>query len=822
MGKSKVSVGEFYRLSCETQKEFSSRIHDETRPLVLRRAVKRMCEGLLSGMGKDELLGLLRAFLDDAYKPSWFTLSWQKTQQVEDDLKRFERFMDWLGDASILDANVKIRVETAGHEVLSRADLIVRFATGALGAFVIHFREADKSPGGKSVHTTVKSDLYLLAAKAALEERYPGIVTSLIYLSNSDDATNRIGTFLVAQTKRSNVFSDPFGEYYEDGCFHRDAMLSEIERVLAVKPLPNCFICPYQRLCKAETEKAMTRIRCKKPLETSYAVPEFTASQMKVVTHMEGPMRVVAGPGSGKTATLVGRIRHLIEEGIPAEYILAITFTREAAGELKMRCKAFCESGELPEISTIHALGFKILRMNRRFVGSIDLLTKPDAMRIIEAIISHMEEPMKGLNYAKLRGKGGLYDTCFKLLESMKLQGREKFMKANKELDEDFLKFADLYFGVVRARGLITYDEQISLCLKLFARHPEVLDGLRRRYRYVMVDEFQDVDAAQVSFIYAIAAHGNIVVVGDDDQSIYAFRGGSNKFMLDFAEDFPQAKSVVLEENFRTKGGLVDYAQKMIRDGHTKRLEKKIRATRDKGGAPKILQATDAMTLEKAVQGCIEEGYGYGDISVLASRNATLEKMYHAVRFPCVLGKSFLIDSAYFGILTDILHLYFIGEEDAVRVHLEVVFGKEYEEINPFLDACFARLKQRVTPLDLCDYVAEYLQCENTAVTEAMEKVVDLYHIHSAEKLYEIMRYMADYADETRLTPDTSDKVLLSTAHESKGMEWPVVIVIDDFRDENTPETLRLEYVSITRPKDLLIILTEKAEGTLYTAANAA
>lgn len=821
MSKSKVYAGEFYRLTCDVQREFSSKIHDETRPLVLRRAVKRMCEGLNAGMEKEELLALLQAFLEESYESGWFELSWQKDQQIADDIARFARFIDWLGDAEVIDANVKVDVETSSCIVSSRVDLIVRFKGERYGAMIIHFREADKSPGGQSVHTSTKTDLFMLCAKAHLEEKYPGIAISLVYMTNSDDATARIGRFNVAQTRRSNVFSETFSDFYEDGVFLKDAVLEKIEEVLSKKPKPNCFICPYQKLCTAESEKAMARTKSRKIVETAYVMPEFTESQMKVVEHMNGPMRVVAGPGSGKTATLIGRIRRLLERGVAPEFILAITFTREAAGELKSRCQAFCEKGEIPEISTIHALGFKILRTNRKYVGGVELLTKPDAMRIIETIIEQEERPMTGLNYGKLRGKGGLYDTCYRLLESMRLLGKKKFLQANRELDESFLTFADLYFGVIRARGFITFDEQISLCLKLFREHPEVLQGLQRRFRYIMVDEFQDVDPSQVAFIYALAAHENIVVVGDDDQSIYAFRGGSNRFMLSFDEDFPAAKSVVLEENFRTRASLVAFAQKMIHEGRTKRLEKSIRAMRAGGGRPLILNNKEASTLNEAVASCVREGYGYGDIAVLASRNATLEQMYKAASFPAVLGRSFLIDSAYFGVVLDILHTYYFGENDTTKVHLELLFGMAYAEVREFLEKCFTRLKEGVTPFHVCDLIAEHLNCENTAVTDALERVIELYHIRSCERLYEIMRYMSDYADETRILPDTTDKVLLSTAHESKGMEWPVVIVIDDFKDEDSAETVRLEYVSVTRPKDKLIILSDKTDS-LMTAKDAA
>ena len=813
--KKTLHVGGFYRHTCKTQAEFASRIKDETLPLVRRKLVMQMCDALAAQMPHKEIVEHLTDRMKEAYRPQWFGLTWQRDQQVTDDTKRFARFLTWLGDVEVLSANDTVDVETNNHIVSSRVDLTVRFKNGRYGAFIIHFREADKSPGGVSLHTCTRSDLYMLCAKASLEEKYRGIAVTLVYLSNVDDATNRINSnFLVTGSKRSNAFSDVFEDFYEGGYFCKGAMLNKIEECLAVEPKPNCYICAYQKICKAEKAKAMARIQSKKSEETAYTVPEFTPSQLKVVEHMEGPMRVVAGPGSGKTATLIGRIRHLIEEGVAPDFILAITFTREAAGELKSRCKAFCDAGEMPEISTIHALGFKILRKNKRYVGNVELLTKPDAMRIIETIIKDSEEPMKGLDYKKLRGKGGLYDTCFKLLEQLKLQGREKFMQINKELDEGFLEFAKLYQAVVKKRGFITFDEQISKCVKLFAKHPEVLEGLRRRYKYIMVDEFQDVDAKQANFIYSLAAHENIVVVGDDDQSIYSFRGGSNQFMLDFEKDFKEATTVVLEENFRTKAQLVAFAQHMIHSKKTKRLEKKIMAKRKGGSAPQHFKAKDAAALERAVASCLKDGYGYGDISVLASRNATLEKMYAEVHFPCVLGKSFLIDSAYFGVLLDVLYMYYMGQDDMHLVHLEVVLEKDREEVKTFVETCFQRIERDI-PLYLCDYIAERLDCENTAVTDAIEKVVEQYHVRNNEQFFETLMYMSDYADETRLTPETDNKVLLSTSHESKGMEWPCVIIIDDFKDEQSAETIRLQYVSITRPKDKLIVLSDKEKPLL-------
>lgn len=821
MQKEVINVKDFYRFSCKTKEEFSSQIHDETRFTVLARAVKKLNAMLLENTSHEECLTILKAYLMSEYNPKWFALDWRLSQQVVDDIRVFERFLDWLADVNVIEANVEVVNETPKHVVSSKVDLVVRFKSGRYGAFILSFRAADKSPGGKSVHTSTKTDLYAMNAKCALEGKYPGITVTLVYLTNTDDAANSIGEFVVSQTKRSNAFSETFDEFYEEDFFDKEALLQKVDEVLSEPVKPNCYTCPHERLCKAETSKAMARIKPKAAVhkvESAYVMPEYTESQMKVVTHVNGPMLVCAGPGSGKTATLIGRIRYLMEQGIDPEFILGITFTREAAGELKSRCQAFCEKGEMPELCTIHALGYKILRMNKRFVGKIELLTKPDAIKIIETVILEADlPPLKGLSYDKLRGKGGLYDTLFKLLESYKLLGSEKFLAQHKELDRGFLDFADLYFQIVRARGFITFDEQISKCLWLFKKHPEVLEGLRRRYKYIMVDEFQDVDARQVQFIYSIAEHKNLVVVGDDDQSIYSFRGGSNQFMLDFKKDFPEAKTVVLEENFRSTKELVEVTQAFIKKSG-KRLDKKIKAVRPGGMKPTLIKAKDACSLEKAVSECLDEGYEYRDISVLASKNATLEDLYSQVSFPCVLGKSFLIDSAYFGVLLDVLHIYYAGMDDAHKVHLKVVLEEDEEAVLSFLDTCFERIERNVTPLYLCDYVAQRLRCEDTAVTMAMEKVVEQYHITDNVKFYETLFYMSDFADDTRLEPDTSKSVLLTTSHESKGMEWPVVIMIDDFRDDGHEETRRLYYVAMTRPKDRLIVLSDKADSLIEEA----
>lgn len=825
-------VEDFYASSCEAKRRLREMAHDKSRPLVLRDVVKVMCEKLKEGKKSGEVLKLIEQKLKTEYEPSWFGFDWQKAQQVKDDLACFERFLKWLNDAPCIDANIRTEVQAGKVTLSSRADLIVERSDGNKCAMIIHFKKADKSPGGKSTHTNSRKDLYQLVTKVALEDKYPGIQTALIYLVNESDTEGDIGKFTVASTKKSNAFFERFDFLYEDGIFQREYAVSLINEVAATPVRPDCFSC-REKLCRMEKVSDVLDTLPKKEEEKAYEIPTFTLAQQQVIQHESGPMLVLAGPGSGKTATLVGRIRELIRKGVAPEAILAITFTRDAAGELLRRCSTFCERDEHPEIMTLNALGYKILRDNKGILGrEVRLMLKPQRLHIIEGLLSDTPK-MAGFSYKELKGKNGLLCTVDSRITEY-LLSEEKYRAKHPEADATFYGLAKDFESIVKAGGFIGFDEQITLATKLMKEKPEVLDGLSRRYSYVMVDEYQDVDAAQVEFVYTLARHRNLVAVGDDDQAIYGFRGGSNRYMLTFKQDFPDAKRVVLSENFRSTGHLTEAAQSLIK-GNKARIDKKVKPVREAGKKPQVVGGRTAKNLDACVKELIRDGFDPSEIAVLASQNATLEDLASEVSFPYVLGRSFLRDDPVFRLILDILSMHFEGIKETTLLKMLLVMGCDIPEgmsagaildkyplkgalkgddtpcgkAMSFIARCISLMEGTVKPVFFADLVLQYIGADKTASASAILSLIEKGHIMTLDALYSVMKDMAEFEDDTRTEPDTKGSVLFITSHESKGMEWRAVIMADDYRDDGTEETNRLYYVAMTRAKDRLYILSD-------------
>lgn len=840
-------VSKFYRQnSCETLSKLDSLSQEDSRHLVLLNAISDMCEQLKGGVSHEEIHRSMLDKLSGSYKEDWFSFSWEKEHTVTNDAFCIKRFLDWIGtDFTVLETNCAVGVPV--HTVLSdgskelsvKVPLIVQFKNGRYGAVLLFAKCADKSVKGKSVHTAIGTDLYAMVAKAALEEKYPGICISSVYLRNEDDTDeSMLPALRVNDTRKSNVFSQTFSSYYENNVFQKDFFLEVLENVMAQPFEPPCFNCQKKYLCKVTSvQKTTAKVESK----ADYVLPDYSESQKQVISHTNGPMLVCAGPGSGKTATLVGRIKRLIDDGVPPEIILVITFTDKAAGELRARCASFCKEGESPKIATLNALGYEILLSNKEFFPhEVQLLSPCEQVKLVKALIS-ITPQLIGFNYGVKTGRNSLYKViCSKLQKYFSAESDEAFFQKEPKLGTDFVRFAKTYKEIVDERGYISFDEQISLCNKLFEAHEEIRKSYECLYRYIMVDEYQDINAEQAKFIYNIGKHENLVVVGDDDQAVYGFRGASNFFMLNFPKEFPSAKTIVLNENFRSTQSLVNAAQSLI-SNNKQRIEKDIHCSRENGMSPVLVPDTSITSIESVVAECIRAGYSYGDIAILSTKNAPLEKLYGNLSFPCILAKTYLRQDPLFLYVYDVLKLYDDLDNDAIFYHYlqlsgidivpnkglslyQTVLAQGYSDVRDYdryaayrnddsiysalriLSNVFSLLSEDISSSSLLSCVEYHVGLEDTISSEAVENLVEKNKLQTPPKLKEYMEYMLEFEDETRVELGPVDSVLLVTSHESKGMEFSVVLMFNDY-SENSEEMRRLFYVAMTRAKDRLYIL---------------
>ena len=369
---------------------------------------------------------------------------------------------------------------------------------------------------------------------------------------------------------------------------------------------------------------------------TSSMVAGLNPAQREAVLHREGPLLVLAGAGSGKTRVLTTRITHLIQHhGVAPREILAVTFTNKAAGEMRERIARLLGSEPAGMwAGTFHAIGARLVRMNAALVGrtpSFTIYDEDDSLAVVKRVmerlrISPKERPPQAMLASISDAKNALV-------------APEEY--ASLALDPHAKAVADVYKELepaMRQANAVSFDDLLTLPVELLTDHPALLAQLRARFRYLLVDEYQDTNRAQYRLISLLGgAHGNVAVVGDDDQSIYGWRGADIRNILDFEKDFPAAHVVRLEENYRSTPQILQLANAAI-SANTERRGKTLRSTRPAGEPVTAVSALDerdeAEFVIEEVQGRRFSGQGRAlkDFAVLYRTNAQSRALEEGLR----------------------------------------------------------------------------------------------------------------------------------------------------------------------------------------------
>ncbi|MBI5184889.1 MAG: UvrD-helicase domain-containing protein [Nitrospinae bacterium] len=366
----------------------------------------------------------------------------------------------------------------------------------------------------------------------------------------------------------------------------------------------------------------------------SNEIHRLNPRQKEAVLHEEGPLLILAWAGSGKTRVITTRTAYLIGQGVAAESIVAVTFTNKAAKEMRERVSAMRKGkkGKRPVISTFHSLCLSVLRDGIQHLGYRKDFSIYDASEQLSLM-------------RNLMGDIKVQDRSFKVESLMERLSRTKNGVAlpEEEDEEDEVKAAVFqsiypkYQEALRAFNAVDFDDLLLLALRLFREHPPSLDRYRERFRHIMVDEYQDTNRVQYDFIKMLAgARRNLCVVGDDDQSIYGWRGADLGNILDFERDFPGAKVVRLEQNYRSFGHILKAANGVIRN-NSKRMEKALWTDRGDGPKVKVFQARTAEEEAKWVSDRIvrlkyEQKLAYEDFAVIYRTNNLSRPFEEALR----------------------------------------------------------------------------------------------------------------------------------------------------------------------------------------------
>ncbi|WP_085829205.1 DNA helicase PcrA [Clostridium massiliodielmoense] len=348
--------------------------------------------------------------------------------------------------------------------------------------------------------------------------------------------------------------------------------------------------------------------------------------QYEAATAIEGPVLVLAGAGSGKTRVLTYRIAHMIEDlEIPQYNILAITFTNKAAGEMKDRIKKLVsENIDSMWVSTFHSCCVRILRREIDKLGynkNFAIYDSSDQKNLVKQCMKELNISDKDINEKEIISKIGKQKDNLITAEEYKKRNEKDFRK--NRIAEVYL----LYQKKLKNSNALDFDDLIFKTVELFKKHPEVLEFYQNKFKYIMVDEYQDTNKTQYQLVKMLAsAHRNIFVVGDDDQCIYQWRGADIKNILDFEKDYPEAKVVKLEQNYRSKANILNAANTVIKN-NSQRKDKVLRTQNENGDRIKIYRAYSDMDegifIANEIKRIIKkENRSYRDFAILYRTNA--------------------------------------------------------------------------------------------------------------------------------------------------------------------------------------------------------
>ena len=583
---------------------------------------------------------------------------------------------------------------------------------------------------------------------------------------------------------------------------------------------------------------------------------QFNNSQLKAVKHKTGPMLVTAGPGSGKTTVLTARIRNLIEEySVNPANILVITFTKAAANEMKSRFNNMMGRSTNVTFGTFHAVFFMILRAAYNY--SVDSIIKEDVRQnIIKQAIERSRLEPDDLNemVSNITGEISRVKT-----ETIDINA---YYSASCP-EEEFRDIYKYYVKTLKKMGLIDFDDMLLYCHELLTTRRDILAKWQQKYQYILIDEFQDINKIQYDIIKLLAKpQDNLFIVGDDDQSIYGFRGSKPEIMLNFDKDYPDTDKVILDTNYRSTGNIVSAAGKVI--AHNKvRFAKNINTVNDPGDKVDIIEFnTQAEEYEKIIDNIRKEsasGGNYSDNAVLFRTNSTAagfvrKLVEYSVPFVTRDGVPNVFEHwiardviTYMNIAmgsrkrSDFLQIInrpkrYIGRDYLTDAEISFDNLEKYYEDKNWMIERVDRLKYDIlamasmSPYAMINYLRkgvgydgyldEYAQSHNMQVRELYDVMDELMESARNFKTFnEWFAYIDEYGTKLRESYAAMDKqnaVILTTMHSSKGLEYPVVYIIDA-NEEITPhkkavfvpeieEERRMFYVAMTRAKRRLNI----------------
>ncbi len=590
--------------------------------------------------------------------------------------------------------------------------------------------------------------------------------------------------------------------------------------------------------------------------------------QNKAIKHFKGPCMVLAGPGTGKTTIIVNRVMHLIRYyGIDPNNILVVTFTKAAAKEMVERfsnTKGYINEYKKVTFGTFHSVFFRILKQYKNYKIE-NLIKEKEKYNIVKSII-------KGLGYDFYEDEQ-LLDTFINELcyvQNMLILNK-KYNPSSCNYNQ-FWYIYEKYKKYKNSNNNFDYEDMISHCYELLINNSAILSDLRRKYKYILIDEFQDINKAQFETIKLIAnPYNNLFAVGDDDQSIYGFRGADPNVMHEFANKFGDVKVIALKNNYRNNEIILNLAMSII-SNNKHRYKKELKAVKEFGELPLIIRTEDfeeeAKVIGKKIKELSIKGMNFSHMAVLYRTNiqsrAIIETFIDQnIPFICRDGLSSVYSHWIYNDIVCYLKasqnieknnsIYriinkpyrYIGRETVSNVmntskdFFDSLIG--YHGINNLQDKKLKELKKSIEKIGTMktgiavnfirkhigyeDYIKDYAYSKHINVKPLLD-ILD--EVESSAKKFddigEYLKYIKNITEDMAYKRSGSAKnsVQIMTMHKAKGLEFDIVFIAgvieglipnvlnDEITAEAIEEERRLFYVAMTRAKDELYLLVPK------------
>jgi len=590
-------------------------------------------------------------------------------------------------------------------------------------------------------------------------------------------------------------------------------------------------------------------------------IEKLNNEQKKAATFKDGPCLVIAGAGSGKTKVLTTRIANLIENGVKPYNILAITFTNKAAGEMRERVNNIINAHDA-FIGTFHSFGLKIIRENSalfNLTSAFTLIDTEDQTSIIKKIMKDINITDKMISPAFIKSK-------ISFIKNNMLSDSEIANFLISENEKIAVKIYYEYEKILKRNNTLDFDDLLKKPVELFNSNKEVLEKYQDKFKYILIDEYQDTNEVQYKLVKLLSKkYLNLFVVGDPSQSIYAFRGANYQNILNFEKDFKGCTVIKLPQNYRSTQTILDAANEVI--SHNKQ-RKDLDLFSDLGQGVKIKYIrtfNDSMENKRVVdeiQKLYEEGYNRKDMAIFYRTNAQSRSIEDALVKANIPYKVF--GSFYFykrKEIKDLLAYLKLIANPSDDVSLERVINEPKRKIG---DKTIENLREKARSLNISMFEAidsgKELEFKNlilnlieiskdTSITGLIDKTLELSKmketyendksLESDIRLENLMEFrsvsetyeketgnvnLSDFLMEVSLVSDAAeysadaDAVTLMTVHSAKGLEFKVVFIIGLeenimpiskalYDDEELEEERRLMYVAITRAKEKLYLL---------------